>query len=89
MKQFLVTIFAMILILSILKCPYLTNLFNSFKFEINHVPPPAFLTVKIGERNSVDSWVISLIILLRNISSKITWISTSFSRDKLGFLLYV
>ena len=85
MKQFLVTIFIMIWIPTILKCSYLTNSFNSFKFKINLVPPPGFLTIKIGETNSVDWWVVSVIICIYIIFSKITWISTFSSGEKLGF----
>ena len=88
MKQFLVTICIMALIPSILKCSYLTNSLKSFKFEINRVPSAGFLFIDIGETNSVDSWVVSLIIYLCNISSKITWISTSSSSgEKLGFFV--
>ena len=86
MKQFFVTMCKMALIPSILKCSYLTNSLKSFKFEINLVPSAGFLFINIGETNSVDSWVVFLIIYLCNISSKITWISTSSSSgEKLGF----
>ena len=60
MKQFLVTMFIMVLIPSILKCSYLTNSFNSFKFKINLAPPSGFLTIEIRETNFVDSRVVSL-----------------------------
>ena len=84
MKQFLVTMFIMVLIPSILKYSYLTNSFNSFKFKINLVPPSGFLTINIGETNSVASRVVSLIICLCKISSKVTWIPNSSSGEKLG-----
>ena len=84
MKQFLVTMFIMVLIPSILKYSYLTNPFNSFKFKINLVPPLGFLTTNNGETNSVVSLVVSLIICLCNIS-KVTWISISSSGERLGF----
>ena len=69
MKQFLVIMFIMVLIPSILKCSYLTNSFKSFKFKIYLVPPSINLV---------------LIIYLWNISSKLTCISTSSSGEKLG-----
>ena len=89
MKQFLVTMFIMILMSSILKCSYLTNSLNSFKFKINLVPSTGFLTINIGETNSVVSWVVSLVLCLYNVSYKISWISISSSGEKLGFLHYV
>ena len=45
----------MVLILSMLMCSYLTNIFKIFKFGIRRRPPSNFIQKETGEKDSTSS----------------------------------